>query len=554
MQDTKDMTPIEIALGVDEHGCTTAKKLYAFLGLNPGHYSRWCKSKITENDSVTENVDYWVSTPPAIDGERNENGKFTSGQSKDYKLSASFAKKLAMKTNNDRGEEVRQYLSGISHNPEVFTVEGDVQEALLTLPTNNVSIIADLARNPIEYNGEKVITTKLLAQIYETDERTIRDSFYRNQNRFIEGKHYFRLEGDELAVFKDSNVNSVVVGRTANELILWTHKGASRHCKPLGTDKAWEQFDMLEEGYFFLKEAIKTGVIDTEQFQAQMLLTQLEREKLLTQEAQARAKLAEELLQIEQQSRESKVEAERLLSESKVETERQLRESKVETERQLCESKVKTEHQLRETERLLIEAKIETERQFRETERKLGDTKIMGNCAHTIWNDPTLSQEQRQQISLNLYKQHGIPVTSAEKSNALTGISYEFDDNHVWKAWYIPTVIAKILHMAYSTSSGGPQARAISIIASYLNPRKGIDYKEYQVDIPYAQPNGTLIYRVGDPGCRFSGEFCNRIKSWLIDHQAKYGYYPTTIKCDQNKNHYIRYLDINALYNAYFQF
>ena len=33
-------------------------------------------------------------------------------------------------------------------------------------------------------------------------------------------------------------------------LYLWTHRGASRHCKILDTEKAWEQFDNLEEAYF----------------------------------------------------------------------------------------------------------------------------------------------------------------------------------------------------------------------------------------------------------------------------------------------------------------
>ena len=33
-------------------------------------------------------------------------------------------------------------------------------------------------------------------------------------------------------------------------LYLWTRRGASRHSKMLGTDKAWEMFDALEENYF----------------------------------------------------------------------------------------------------------------------------------------------------------------------------------------------------------------------------------------------------------------------------------------------------------------
>lgn len=35
IENSKLQTPIEIALGIDENGMTTARKLYAFLELNP---------------------------------------------------------------------------------------------------------------------------------------------------------------------------------------------------------------------------------------------------------------------------------------------------------------------------------------------------------------------------------------------------------------------------------------------------------------------------------------------------------------------------------------
>lgn len=37
---TANQTPIEIALGIDEEGMTTARKLYAFLELDSSNYSR----------------------------------------------------------------------------------------------------------------------------------------------------------------------------------------------------------------------------------------------------------------------------------------------------------------------------------------------------------------------------------------------------------------------------------------------------------------------------------------------------------------------------------
>lgn len=98
--ETTDLTPIEIALGVDEKGRTTAKKLYEFLELDISHYARWIKKNIEENEFAEESTDF---IPFATNGE-NGGAKTT-----DYKLSASFAKKLAMGTHNHKGEMAKEY-------------------------------------------------------------------------------------------------------------------------------------------------------------------------------------------------------------------------------------------------------------------------------------------------------------------------------------------------------------------------------------------------------------------------------------------------------------
>lgn len=43
-------TPIEIALDIDSEGMTTARKLYEFLQLAQGQFSRWAKKNIEENE------------------------------------------------------------------------------------------------------------------------------------------------------------------------------------------------------------------------------------------------------------------------------------------------------------------------------------------------------------------------------------------------------------------------------------------------------------------------------------------------------------------------
>lgn len=102
---------------------------------------------------------------------------------------------------------------------------------------------------PIKFNEEVVITTKTLAEVYECDTNNIKKNFNINKDKFKEGKHYYKVEGEELNNLRVTNSNLQISPKTRT-LYLWTKRGASRHCKMLGTDKAWEMFDTLEENYF----------------------------------------------------------------------------------------------------------------------------------------------------------------------------------------------------------------------------------------------------------------------------------------------------------------
>lgn len=113
----------------------------------------------------------------------------------------------------------------------------------------------------IIYKGQKVITTELLAQAYETTTDRIKQNFNRNKDRFAEGKHHFLLTGEELRTFKrEVSFSDLVIPANVNQLYLWTERGANRHSKILDTDKAWEQFENLEETYFRVKSGGYTFV------------------------------------------------------------------------------------------------------------------------------------------------------------------------------------------------------------------------------------------------------------------------------------------------------
>ena len=102
---------------------------------------------------------------------------------------------------------------------------------------------------PVEYRAERVLTTEQLAQAYECGTDNIKRNFSNNKEHFEEGKHFFKLEGDELKDLRGKNIHLQISPKTRC-LYLWTRRGASRHSKMLGTDRAWEMFDALEESYF----------------------------------------------------------------------------------------------------------------------------------------------------------------------------------------------------------------------------------------------------------------------------------------------------------------
>lgn len=99
---TTDRTPIEAALKMDNNGYVSCRNLYSFLELDDTHYSRWCKANIEDNPFASKGDDYEVL---AIQGENPQGGRPT----REYRLTAAFAKKLAMMAGNEKGDQARAY-------------------------------------------------------------------------------------------------------------------------------------------------------------------------------------------------------------------------------------------------------------------------------------------------------------------------------------------------------------------------------------------------------------------------------------------------------------
>lgn len=106
----------------------------------------------------------------------------------------------------------------------------------------------------IAYQGARVITTDLLASLYGVTPKHIHDNYANNASRFSAGKHFYKLEGEELRQFKSlhkpDQIGSVEISPRVRHLTLWTDRGSARHAKILDTDEAWEVYDKLEDHYF----------------------------------------------------------------------------------------------------------------------------------------------------------------------------------------------------------------------------------------------------------------------------------------------------------------
>ena len=192
IMNTTLQTPIEIALGIDEEGMTTARKLYTFLELAPQNFARWCKRNITENDFATENEDYLR----LFLNEETPTGGII--QREDYRLTAQFAKKLSMMSKSERGEQAREYFT---------TVEDKAKEM--------VQVLREASSNPMKmlelhYEAVKQVDKKANKAIVKVDALEERfDKMERDMPVFtIDAKNIQKAvqkRGIEVMGGKDSN-------------------------------------------------------------------------------------------------------------------------------------------------------------------------------------------------------------------------------------------------------------------------------------------------------------------------------------------------------------
>jgi hypothetical protein len=130
-------------------------------------------------------------------------------------------------------------------------------ESNATINTN-VATITPETLPVLTWNNQPVITTEFLAAVYGAKEKQIRQNFNNNRDRFVEGVHFFKIEGDDFEEFKlhVDNIDAQISNMTRS-LTLWTERGTIRHAKILETDQAWQVQERLEDCYFTKSAAQK---------------------------------------------------------------------------------------------------------------------------------------------------------------------------------------------------------------------------------------------------------------------------------------------------------
>lgn len=229
-------TPIEIALGIDENGMTTARALYNFLEMPSKNFARWAKTNIENNEFYEEDKDWW--------------GFFTmknGNECKDYRLTTDFAKHLSMESHSSKGKIARQYF---------VKVEDRMKEVVLRLKDMSPELQAIIMHDKkIQQVEKRVETVNQDLQDFKMD-MPILGIEIDKITAAVKKKGVNCLGGKESNAYKDNSLRGKVYHDIYSELKrqfgVTTYKAIKRN----QCDKAVEVIEGYELPYI-LEEQIK---------------------------------------------------------------------------------------------------------------------------------------------------------------------------------------------------------------------------------------------------------------------------------------------------------
>lgn len=231
-----NQTPIEIALGIDENGMTTAKKLFDFLGMNSKNYARWYRTNITDNPFAEKSTDYF----PFLTNEE------CGGQASfDSKITAKFAKKLSMMQKNERGEQAREYFTQI----EDYAVDTTLQ--LRELQNNPMKLLEihyealKQSRNDIAEVKNDVNAVEQRVDKLESNMTITHEQIQVIKNR-VNKKITVLLGGYESNAYKDKHLRGKAYSRFNKDYCDYFRINARANTLTAKFDEALGYIDMWE--------------------------------------------------------------------------------------------------------------------------------------------------------------------------------------------------------------------------------------------------------------------------------------------------------------------
>lgn len=240
--ETQNQTPIEIALGIDENGMTTARKLYDFLELGAGQFARWAKTNIENNEFYKEGTD-WVGFDIVSNGNK----------CKDYKLTTDFAKHLSMESHSAKGKIARQYFVTVEDkaktiatsrqqlSPQMKMLYGMLdQMAQAERQANEAKMIADTAKETASKAIESVENIKeAVKPVFDNWREEINSKFNRIQRN---ADKQFNVLRTEMYLELERRAGCALGTRLRNMKDRMTEKG----CKKSDIDKL-NKMDVIEQ-------------------------------------------------------------------------------------------------------------------------------------------------------------------------------------------------------------------------------------------------------------------------------------------------------------------
>ena len=210
MIETTMQTPIEVALGIDENGMTTAKKLYSFLELHPASYSRWFKTNVIDNQFAEENIDFFpFSTNVECGGQA----------SLDAKLTSHFAKKLSVKGNSAKAEEAREYFTRVEERAKQLVIDRTKLSPQLQLMN---LLVENMNKQELEQKRQAEALQRLEDKTNKQTEalQTVKDTFSKSEteeetvqwvnhciNKIAESPNFVYSFGNRYAAAKNESYN-----------------------------------------------------------------------------------------------------------------------------------------------------------------------------------------------------------------------------------------------------------------------------------------------------------------------------------------------------------